>query len=248
MILGVLSLGINALIAAQSIPSISTGLLEGRPCQLQTDGSCMCNSTYCDAVAPAGLASLRPSEYVIYSSSSAGARLQRSQGTLSSSVSSISNSSSGIRIDVDLNTRYQSILGFGGAFTDASAYVHQTLPTQLQEFFMESYFSASGIEYSIGRIPIASSDFSLRPYSYCDKEDDFAMATFNISMDLPVKVPFIRRALAAATGPVKLFGSNWSPPYWMKSNKNRIGGHMLGTPGDKYHKALAQYLVRFVEE
>lgn len=101
---------------------------------------------------------------------------------------------------------------------------------------MESYFGESGIEYTLGRVPIASSDFSESEYSYNDTPNntlDLNLTRFSVQMDEAIKIPFILRAVAKAksranNGSMALFASPWSPPAWMKSNNQRSGGHMKG--------------------
>lgn len=69
--------------------------------------------------------------------------------------------------------RYQSIIGFGGAFTEASAYNFFKLPVPQRDKFLEAYFGENGIGYSVGRIHINSCDFSLSSYSFDDIEGDY---------------------------------------------------------------------------
>ena len=48
---------------------------------------------------------------------------------------------------------------------------------------------------------------------------------------------------------IKLFGSPWAAPWWMKTNhKMQEPGSLIGKPGDKYHKTWASYFVRFLKE
>jgi len=139
---------------------------------------------------------------------------------------------------------FQTIVGFGGAFTDAAAVNFAGLSSKLRDAVAEGYFGADGLEYSLGRIPMAACDFSTHEYSYDDTSDDFSLSNFSIAMDKEVKLPLIQRALSMQN--VTLFASPWSPPAWMKTNDNRIGGMLLGQAGDKYHKTWAQYFVKFL--
>ncbi len=53
----------------------------------------------------------------------------------------------------------------------------------------QSWYIISGIEYNIGRIPIASCDFSNGSYSYADMPGDFHMNYFKLAKeDLNYKV------------------------------------------------------------
>ena len=59
---------------------------------------------------------------------------------------------------------YQTIIGFGGAFTEATGVSIKKLPSDKQDKIIKEYFSKEGLNYSIGRLPIGSSDFSLNSY------------------------------------------------------------------------------------
>lgn len=52
-----------------------------------------------------------------------------------------------------------------------------------------SLFCPPGIEYNIGRIPMASCDFSTREYSYDDVAGDLSLSKFSLAMeDIKFKV------------------------------------------------------------
>jgi hypothetical protein len=76
-------------------------------------------------------------------------------------------------VKVDRNIQFQKIIGFGGAFTEASAYNYFKLSPATRKKFMTLYFGEGGIGYSVGRIHINSCDFSLKSYSFDDVIDDF---------------------------------------------------------------------------
>ena len=98
---------------------------------------------------------------------------------------------SGKRAFISLNDSqtFQKIIGFGGAFTDSAGLNLGDLPVHLQINAISDYFSDSGIEYTLGRIPIGGSDFSTRPYTYDDVEGDFALQHFALTAeDLDYKV------------------------------------------------------------
>jgi hypothetical protein len=60
------------------------------------------------------------------------------------------------------------------------------------------------------------------------------------------QIPFIQKAKAMSQQDVKLFGSPWSAPGWMKTNKNMTGnGTLIGQPGGKYYQTWANYFVRY---
>uniref|UniRef100_A0A1I7YYR4 Glucosylceramidase n=1 Tax=Steinernema glaseri TaxID=37863 RepID=A0A1I7YYR4_9BILA len=142
------------------------------------------------------------------------------------------------------------MIGFGAAFTDSAGFNLNTLTPDAQKLLLESYFSDKGLEYSTGRVPIASCDFSLKEYSYLDTPNDFELNTFSLtSEDFDYKIPFIKQAQKMAPDGLNLFASSWSAPGWMKTNGKMVGGAPLkGELDGKYYTTWAQYLIRFLEE
>jgi glucosylceramidase len=144
---------------------------------------------------------------------------------------------------VDPARVYQSFIGIGGAFTDASAETFAKLPPQKQEEILTAYFDpVKGIGYSFGRTTIHSCDFSSGSYTYV-AEGDRELKSFDVQHDRTYRIPLIRKAIAAAGGKLPIFASPWSPPAWMKSNKNMLkGGKLL----PEYYDTWANYFVRFI--
>ena len=142
-------------------------------------------------------------------------------------------------------TKFQTVLGIGGALTDASAETFAKMPVDKQTEFLNAYYSPSkGIGYTLARTNINSCDFSSDSYTYI-KDNDKELKTFTIAHDLKYRVPFIKKAIAAAGGNLTLFASPWSPPAWMKDNNNMLrGGKLLPA----YYQSWATYFVRFIQE
>ncbi len=148
-------------------------------------------------------------------------------------------------IFLDPGKKFQTIEGFGGAFTDASAETFYRLPADKQTEIMNAYFdSKKGIGYSLGRTNINSCDFSSDTYAYDSTPGDTGLEKFSIAHDMKYKVPFIKKALGAADN-LKLYASPWSPPAWMKTNNDMLHG---GSLKPEYYKTWAHYYVRFVQE
>src|SRR3989344_1536529 len=145
---------------------------------------------------------------------------------------------------VDPHKQNQTVIGFGGALTDAAAETLAKLSEDKQQELITAYFDRDkGIGYSLGRVNINSCDFSSDMYTYCD-EGDVSLRSFSLAHDLRYKIPFIKRALSATAGDLALFASPWSPPAWMKDNKDMLyGGKLL----PKYRDAWARYFVKFIE-
>ena len=136
---------------------------------------------------------------------------------------------------------YQSIIGFGGAFTESTGFALKSLPKEKQVNLLNEYFSKSGLNYSIGRLPIGSSDFSLKSYSYSNKAD---LSDFCIEKDKEYIISTVKSALKINPN-LKFLSSIWSPPKFMKSNKMLVlGGKLL-----KEHKqTLADYYCKYIKE
>lgn len=138
----------------------------------------------------------------------------------------------------------QTMVGIGGALTDASAETFAKLPENVQKEFLSAYYdSEKGIGYNFARTNIASCDFSSDSYAYI-QENDSMLETFTIEHDLKYKIPMIQAAISAADRPVHLFASPWSPPAWMKDNNDVLhGGKLL----EKYKNAWANHYVKFIK-
>ncbi len=145
---------------------------------------------------------------------------------------------------VDASKTFQTVLGIGGALTDAAAETFYKLPRDKQQELLRAYFDReNGIGYSLGRTHINSCDFSSDSYVYV-KEGDKELKTFDIAHDLKCRVPFTKEALAAAGKSFTLYASPWSPPAWMKSNNDLLHGGKLKA---EYYGAWADYFVKFIK-
>jgi len=151
----------------------------------------------------------------------------------------------GTSICINQNKKFQTILGIGGALTDASAETFFKMPVSKQKDFMKSYYNPiGGIGYTLARTSINSCDFSSESYTYV-ADKDVALKTFNISHDLKYRVPFIKKAIDEAGGKLVIYASPWSPPAWMKDNNDMLhGGKLLR----EYNQTWANYFVKFIQE
>ncbi|HVU96256.1 MAG TPA: glycoside hydrolase family 30 protein [Puia sp.] len=145
---------------------------------------------------------------------------------------------------VDPSVTFQSIVGIGGALTDASAETFAKLPKDKQQELLAAYYGmGTGIGYTLARTNIQSCDFSSGTYSYV-QEGDSALKTFSVAHDEQYKIPLIKQAIAAAGGKLKLFVSPWSPPAFMKDNNSVIdGGHLR----PEFAAAWARFYVKFIK-
>ncbi|XP_065210050.1 lysosomal acid glucosylceramidase-like isoform X2 [Planococcus citri] len=200
---------------------------------------CVCNSTYCD-VTPKVRAPL-PGNFILYTSSRDGLRFEKSLGTFKSKITATRAT-----LRVNRNQTYQEFIGFGAAFTDSSGYNILSLSPAAQDLLLKSYFSSDGNEYTMGRVPIGGTDFSLRGYTYQDNDTDANLKSFNLTMeDYKYKIPLIKQAETITNRSLKLIASCWSPPAWMKTNRQLTG---FGTLKEEYYRAYANYHVKFFDE
>lgn len=147
--------------------------------------------------------------------------------------------------EIDSSYKYQTILGFGGAFTEAAAYTLARMGGVQRQEVIEKYFDPdNGLGYSIGRVHIHSCDFSLGNYTYVDDGDEL-LKSFSIEHDTKLIIPLIKEAEAQRGEKLKILASPWSPPSWMKSNNEmNNGGYLL----PKYYQTWAKYFVKFIQE
>ncbi len=146
-------------------------------------------------------------------------------------------------IFVDPAKSFQTVVGIGGALTDAAAETYYKLPTDKQQEILRAYFDPqNGIGYSLGRTHMNSCDFSSESYTYV-KDGDASLDSFNIEHDLKYRIPFIKAALALAGKDFSLFFSPWSPPAWMKDNNDVLHGGKLKP---EYYDAWARYYTKFI--
>lgn len=144
---------------------------------------------------------------------------------------------------IDPTHTFQTMVGIGGALTDAAAETFAKLPVSKQQEFIKAYYDPKeGIGYTLGRTNMNSCDFSSDMYDYAE-ENDKDLKSFNIAHDRKYKLPLIKQAMAAAGGKLTLYVSPWSPPAWMKSNKDMLhGGKLL----PEYRQTWANYFVKYI--
>jgi glucosylceramidase len=149
-------------------------------------------------------------------------------------------------IQVNANQKYQEMIGFGAAMTDASAYlINNKMSGPDRERLLQDLFGRdSGIGFSFVRVPMGASDFSLRHYTYDDmpaSATDSSLAHFSIDADRADKLPMLRRALAI-NPQLTVMASPWSPPAWMKTTNSLI----KGTLRQEFYDSFSNYFVKFV--
>ncbi len=146
-------------------------------------------------------------------------------------------------IEIFPSERHQTILGFGGSFTESSAYLLNKLSKENQNSLIEAYFGDSGARYSLTRKHINSSDFSLGQYSYAPVEGDTSLRHFSIAEDTADIIPMIKKAMNASSEGFRIISSPWTAPPWMKDNKDWVGGKLL----PEHYSTWALFFKKYVE-
>lgn len=149
-------------------------------------------------------------------------------------------------IRVDATQAYQEIEGFGAALTGSSAYLINRLDPAAKMALLDDLFNAeTGIGISYLRMTIGASDFSLSDYTYNDLprgEEDPDLSQFSIAEDEKHIVPVFKDILQIAPE-LKIMGSPWSAPAWMKANQSLHGGSLK----PQWYDTYANYFVKYIE-
>ncbi len=144
--------------------------------------------------------------------------------------------------------KFQTITGFGGSFTEASAYLINKLGPENRKKIIDAYFGDEGARYSLTRTHMNSCDFSLRNYSYAAVEDDMLLEHFSIEEDKDDLIPFIKEAMKTSTDGFKIMASPWTAPPWMKDNKDWRGGTLLPEYNDTWALFFSKYIDAYKSE
>ena len=145
---------------------------------------------------------------------------------------------------VEPKRAFQTFIGIGSALTDSSAETFAKISKEKQEEFLTAFFDEKkGIGYTLARTNIHSCDFSSGSYTYVD-EGDRELKSFTVQHDQKYRIPFIKKAISAAGGELKMLASPWSPPAFMKTNNNMLRGGKLRP---EFAASWANYYVKFIE-
>ena len=149
-------------------------------------------------------------------------------------------------ITIDDSKRYQSIDGFGFALTGGSAGHIMQMSAAARAALLKDLFTTDSthIGASFLRVSIGASDLNDHAFSYDDLpagQTDTALAHFDLGPDMKDVVPVLKQILDIAPT-IKILGSPWSAPAWMKTNHDTRGGSLL----PQYESAYARYLVQYI--
>jgi glucosylceramidase len=151
-------------------------------------------------------------------------------------------------IEVDTTQTFQTVDGFGYALTGGSAYVINQLNSTDKANLLQELFGTGNNSNAVSylRISIGASDLNAAVFSYDDMpagQTDINLSQFSLSQDTLNLIPVLKQILAINPN-IKILGSPWSPPTWMKDNGNSVGGSLLS----QYFDAYARYFVKYVQQ
>lgn len=138
---------------------------------------------------------------------------------------------------------FQTITGFGGSFTEASAWLLNQLSPANRTKILQAYFGKEGARYSLTRTHINSCDFSRSNYAYANTPGNDSLANFSIAPDKDDLIPMIKDAIAISDDGFKIIASPWTAPPWMKDNNDWKGGKLL----PQYRSTWALYFARYLK-
>lgn len=146
-------------------------------------------------------------------------------------------------ITLDDSKQFQAITGFGGAFTESSAYLLNQVSKENRDLILRAYFSKEGARYSLTRTHMNSCDFSVDNYSYTPVAGDIDLKHFSIDEDREDLIPMIKDAIAVSEDGFRLFASPWTAAPWMKDNNSWVGGKLL----PEYYDTWALFFSKYVD-
>lgn len=145
-------------------------------------------------------------------------------------------------VTLDPSIKYQEMLGFGAAFTDAACFTFNRLSAGAREELFHDLFHPSQMGLNVCRTCIGSSDYSTEVFSYDEGAPDAEMKRFSLAHDQAYVLPMMREA-RKVNPDLFLFSSPWSPPGWMKAGGSMLGGSVW----QHFFPAYAQYFVKFLQ-
>ena len=153
------------------------------------------------------------------------------------------------QISLYTDSLYQSMDGFGFTLSQGSASHLLSMSDSARQSILQELFGSgeNDIRISYLRLAVAASDLNAFPFSYNDLKDpratDPTLSQFSLSYDTLDVLPILKQILAI-NPKLTLMASPWSPPTWMKDNRDTRGGSLL----PEFEASYAQYLVKYIQE
>ena len=148
-------------------------------------------------------------------------------------------------IKITDSVQYQIMDGFGYTLTGGSAMLIHKMSKSARSGLLNELFSKEGLGVSYLRLSIGASDLDSAPFSYNDLpkgKTDVDLEKFSLAQDTVHLVPVLKEILSI-NPQIKLLGSPWSPPVWMKDNQDTRGGSLL----PEYYQVYANYLIKYIQ-
>ncbi|NRD23628.1 glucosylceramidase [Winogradskyella litoriviva] len=148
-------------------------------------------------------------------------------------------------ITVNPEVIYQEMDGFGFSLTGGSALHLNNMDSAERATILDELFNEEHIGISYLRVSIGASDLDAEPFTYNDLstgETDENLEQFSIARDEEHLIPVLNEILAINPD-IKILGSPWSAPSWMKTNNNSIGGSLK----PEYFSTYANYFVKYIQ-
>ncbi|HER40559.1 MAG TPA: glucosylceramidase, partial [Salinimicrobium catena] len=157
------------------------------------------------------------------------------------------DSVAGVTIVIDSSKNFQEIDGFGYTLTGGSVMHIHKMSDSARTALLQELFGTGENEIGVSylRLSVGASDLNEAPFSYNDLpegETDVELENFSLTEDTLHVIPVLKEILEIAPD-IKIMGSPWSPPAWMKDNRDTRGGSLL----KEYYSVYANYLVKYVE-
>jgi glucosylceramidase len=149
-------------------------------------------------------------------------------------------------ITVNDHEKYQQIDGFGFTLTGGSATLINKLKPAEKKKLLNELFSTkgTGIGVSYLRISIGASDLNAEVFTYDDLpagETDPKLSRFSLAKD--AEIISLLKEILAVNPRIKILGSPWTAPSWMKSNGSSKGGKLKPDCYEVYGQYITKYIL-----
>ncbi len=147
-------------------------------------------------------------------------------------------------IVVDTAQTFQTMDGFGYTLTGGSAQMMSRMDAGSRAALIKELFATDSTSLGVSylRLSIGASDLDAQVFSYDDGPADPTLANFSLAPDQTALIPVLKQILAVNPA-IKIMGSPWSPPTWMKTNNSTVGGSLK----PEYYDAYARYFVKYIQ-
>ncbi|RZK94437.1 MAG: glucosylceramidase, partial [Hymenobacter sp.] len=152
-------------------------------------------------------------------------------------------------IAVDTTQTYQTMDGFGYSLTGGSAYVLSQMTAANRAALLKELFATDGSNIGVSylRVSIGASDLNASPYTYDDTSTpDPTLTNFSLAPDQAYIIPVLKE-IVAINPSLKILGSPWTAPVWMKQNASTSNPFVGGSLRPEYYDAYAQYFVKYIQ-